>query len=380
MAKDYYQVLGVSKDATEADVKKAFRKLAHEHHPDKHSGNEAKFKEINEAYQVLGNKEKREQYDRFGMTHDEARRQGGAPGGGYGGFSAEDFARASGGFRTDNVNFDFGDLGDIFGDMFGMGGGRARRAQQGRRKGADIEAVISIPFRDAVFGTEKTFTLNKEIHCSRCSGNGVEPGSKLVTCNTCGGSGQVESVQQTFFGAFRQAGVCPECHGAGQKPEKKCTQCGGVGHVTGQETIKVKIPAGINEGETIRVTGKGGAGMAGAEAGDLFINMRVEKSDLFKRDGDDIYSELHTSVAQAALGTKTAVQTLDGEVMLKIPGGTQSGKVFRLKEKGVPHLRKRGRGDHFVTVVVDIPTRLSSKAKKLYKQLADTEGEVVDTE
>lgn len=378
MAKDYYSILGVSKSATEAEVKQAFRKLAHEHHPDKGTGNEEKFKEINEAYQVLSNKEKRQQYDQYGQTFDQARRQGGAGPGGFGGFSAEDFARAGGpfggGFRTENVNYDFGDLGDIFGDFFGMGGSR-RKAQTRSRTGNDVEAEMTLTLHEAAFGSEKIFSLRKPLVCERCKGNGAEPGAKIVSCATCGGSGQVEHVQQTFFGAFRQVGVCPECQGEGKKPSKKCSQCGGTGRTEGEETIKVKIPAGIADGEAIRLSGKGSAGERGAASGDLLIRVRVHPDTRFRREGDDIHTETTIGFSQAALGTKIRVQTLEGDVILTIPAGTQSGKVFRLKDKGIIHLRKRGRGDHLVTVTVKTPTHLDGKAKRLLEELAGIQGE-----
>lgn len=372
MAKDYYDILGVSKGASAADIKKAFRRLAHEHHPDKGGGSDEKFKEINEAYQVLSNAEKRQQYDQYGQTFDQARRNGGGPGaGGFGGFNPEDFARASGGFRGGNVNFDFGDLGDIFGDFFGGGGRRTTSSSHG----ADIEAVMSVPLRDAAFGVERVVELEKQIACSHCGGNGAEPGAQMEPCPTCGGSGQVQTVQQTMLGAFRQVGMCPECRGVGQKPSKKCTVCHGEGRIRGTETIKVKIPAGIRDGQILRLAGKGAAGAHGAAAGDLLVTIRVEADLHFRREGDDIHTQVTISVPQAALGTKVRVPTLDGDVVVKIPAGTQSGMILRLKDKGIPHLQKRGRGDHLVTVVVAIPTKLSSKQKKIFKQLADEAGE-----
>ncbi len=379
MAKDFYNILGVPKDASEADIKKAFRKLAHEHHPDKDGGDEEKFKEINEAYQTLSNKEKRQQYDQFGQTFDQARRQGGGPGG-FGGFSAEDFARGGGpfgGFRTENANFDFGDLGDIFGDIFGMGGSRGRARSEVRR-GNDAEISVTVSLHEAAFGTDKVLTLEKEITCKRCGGSGADPGAKIVSCATCGGSGQVQNIQQTFFGALRQMGVCPECHGEGRKASKKCTVCHGEGRTTGQETISVKIPAGISDGESLRLSGKGAAGVRGAEAGDLFVRIKVPNDPNFRREGDDIYSDVSVGFSQAALGTKVHIETLDGEVILKIPHGTQSGKVFRLDGKGVTHLRKRGRGDHLVTVQVETPAQLSRREKDLLKELADLRGEDIE--
>ncbi len=373
MSKDYYNILGISKGASADEIKKAYRTLAHQHHPDKSGGDEAKFKEINEAYQVLSNPQKRQQYDQYGQTFEQAQRQGGF-GGGAGGFSWDDFARAgsTGGFQGQNVNFDFGDLGDVFGDLFGFGGGsRSKRAQRARQ-GGDIQTEMNIEFREAVFGVEKIVDLYKLSTCSHCHGNGAEPGTKIETCPTCGGSGQVRQVQQTILGAFQSVGVCPTCQGEGKKASKKCKECGGSGRVKATEKIKVEIPAGISDGETIRLSGKGEAGTHGSHAGDLYITMRVKADRDFKREGDNIISEISITFSQAALGTKVPVLTLDGEVMLHIPSGTQSGKVFKLGGKGVPHLRSRGRGDHLVTVTVVTPPHLSREQKKILEELQQT--------
>lgn len=370
MAKDYYDILGVAKGASAEEIKKAYRTLAHKHHPDKSGGDETKFKEINEAYQVLSNAQKRQQYDQYGQTFEQAQRQGGFGGGG---FSWEDFARQSGGgFQGQNVNFDFGDLGDMFGDLFGFGGGSRTRRTQRARQGGDIQTEMSIDFREAVFGVEKLVDLYKLSTCGHCHGNGAEPGTKIETCPTCGGSGQVRQVQQTILGAFQSVGVCPTCHGEGKKASKKCTECGGSGRVKASEQIKVQIPAGISDGETIRLSGKGEAGTHGSSAGDLYITIRVKPDKEFTREKDDILSEVAVTFSQAALGTKVPVVTLDGEVTLHIPSGTQSGKVFKLKDKGVPHLRSRGRGDHLVTVTVVTPPHLSREQKKLLEELQQT--------
>lgn len=374
MAKDYYDILGVSRSASQDEIKKAYRKLAHKHHPDKASGEEEKFKEVNAAYQVLGKPDKRKQYDQFGSTSEQA-----GAGAAAGGFSQEDFSRAGGGgpfgggFQQQNVEFDVGDLGDIFGDLFGFGRrGRSRGTRQASR-GNDIQTEMNIEFREAVFGAEKLIDLYKNVLCTHCSGNGAEPGTKIETCKTCGGNGQVEQVQRTILGALRSVVVCPDCHGEGKKVSKKCKQCHGEGRVKESEQIKVKIPAGISEGETIRLAGKGEAGLKGMTSGDLYIILRVRPDPEFKREGDDIFSETEISFSQAALGDKMSVNTLDGEVMLKIPAGTQSGKVFKLKEKGVPHLRTRGRGDHLVAINVVTPSKLSRKQKQLLEELADSE-------
>lgn len=361
MAKDYYDILGVSKSASQDDIKKAFRKLAHEHHPDKGNGNADKFKEINEAYQTLGNEGKRKQYDQFGQSFGH---------GGANGFNYQDFARqqggnpfGQGGFSQGGVNFDFGDLGDlgdIFGSFFGGGGSRKQST-----RGRDIEMEMTIDFEEAVFGTEKNIDLAKKIVCDRCGGNGAEPGSKVNTCKTCGGRGRVSKIQQTIFGNFQAESVCPDCHGEGQSYEKKCSQCHGSGTVSGSEKIKIKVPAGIVAGQSIKLTSKGEAGPQGHN-GDLYIRVKIHASREFKREGDEILTEEHISVKQAILGDKIEVETVDGPVRLKIPEGTQSHSKFRIREKGVPHLNRRGRGDHIVEIIVDIPRGLSrAKAKQL---------------
>lgn len=369
MAKDYYDILGVSRSASDEEIKKAFRKKAHEFHPDKSHGDEVKFKEANEAYQVLSNKEKRGQYDQYGQTFEDARRQGGGPGAGagFGGFGQQ------GGFQG---NVDMGDLGDIFGDMFGFGGGRSRRTR--KQSGADIQADLLLTFREAVFGVTKEFSLYKEATCEKCNGNGAEPGARVTTCSTCKGSGQVQRVVNSIFGQVAQAVVCSVCDGQGSIPTQKCKTCGGDGKLKRDTNIKVNVPAGIDDGETLRLQNQGEAGERGAGAGDLYLRIRITPDDRYKRKGADILSEVHLGLASAALGTKVEIETLDGPVSVKIPAGTQSGKVFRLGDKGVPHLRKRGRGDHLVSIIVETPRKLSGERKKLLKKLAELEGEEVE--
>jgi len=369
MAKDLYEILGVSKSASQEEIKKAYRKLAHQYHPDKSTGDEAKFKEVNQAHQVLGNPEKRRQYDQFGSSFGQA-------GAGPGGMNWNDFSRASGGGPfggQQNVEFDMGDLGDVFGDLFGFGGGARRRSRQQQSRGNDIQSEMTIEFKEAVFGTEKMFELYKNVVCKQCSGNGAEPGTKIENCATCGGQGRVEKPVQTALGTFRTAVTCTECQGEGKKILTKCKKCRGEGRVKESEKVKVKIPEGISDGDTIRLAGKGEAGVQGAGIGDLYITLRITPDANFKREGDDILSFFEISYSQAALGTKIPVKTVDGEVMLKIPAGMPSGKVFSLKEKGVPHLRSRGRGDQLVTVNVKIPSKLSRKQKKLLEELAESE-------
>lgn len=371
MSKDYYQILGVAKSASQDEVKKAFRKLAHEHHPDKHGGSDAKFKEINEAYQVLSNPEKRKQYDQFGTAFDAA--------GGAGGFNWSDFQRQGGfgGFQTDNINFE--DLGDIFGgfgDVFGFGGGRSRRRP---RRGADLQVEMTIDFAEAVFGVVKDIKLEKNIVCEKCSGAGAESGSKVVKCNQCGGAGQVRQVQRTFLGAIESVTVCPTCQGAGSKSEKNCSRCHGVGFAKGARNLQVKIPAGIDQGQQIRIAGEGESGQKGAGLGDLIIYIKVRPSRLFKREGFNLYTEKEISLPLAILGGKVEIKTLDGEVALKIPAGTQSGTVFKISGRGVPHLHSSRRGDILVNITIKIPSRLSKKEKELIKVLALERGEKLET-
>ncbi len=353
MHKDYYSLLGVPKTATEEEIKKAFRKLAHQHHPDKSGGDDAKFKEINEAYQVLSNKDRRARYDQFGSGFENGQAGGGQGFGGFGG--------GQGGF---NINMD--DLGDLFGgfgDMFGFGGGQRQSRRQSR--GADIEVRLHIAFMDAVFGAEKTVRLGKHVTCDKCSGSGAEPGSKVETCPTCNGRGQVTQVQRTIFGQMQVNAPCPSCQGEGKKISTPCTKCHGHGIVKDEVELTIKIPAGIDNGETIRLTGQGEAGPKGTPSGDLYVHVQVASDKRFMRDGSTIRSEAEISFPEAALGTSIDVETVDGPVSLKIPSGTQSGKVFMLKERGIPQLRSKGRGDHLVTISVKTPTHLSRKQKQL---------------
>jgi len=376
MAKDYYQILGINKTATEAEIKSAFRKMAHKYHPDKKGGDEAKFKEVNEAYQVLNNKEKRSQYDQFGTTFEDAGRAGGS------GFNWQDFAQEGGrqysgfggagsrsNFNGQQVNFDFDDLGDIFGDVFGFGGG-GRRSREKRSAGRNISAEIAVDFQEAVFGEDKVLDLYKDIICPSCQGNKAEPGSKIETCQTCQGSGQVYQNQQTMFGAFRIAQVCPECRGEGKSYSQKCKKCKGVGVIKDTKRLKVKIPAGIDNGQTIRLSGEGEANPPN-QAGDLFLTIRVNPDNRFVREGYNIHTAKEISISQAVLGAKIEIETIDGKVNLKIPAGTESGKILKLSGKGITKLGSRTRGDHLVKIEIKIPSRLSRKEKKLFEELAD---------
>jgi molecular chaperone DnaJ len=347
--RDYYEVLGVGKTASPDEIKKAFRKAAVEHHPDK-GGEEVKFKEINEAYEVLSNAEKRKRYDQFG--HAGVGGSGGPDMSGFGGY----------GGQGQNINFDFGDLGlgDIFSSFFGGGTGGQQRQSRGR----DVETNLELSFEEAVFGTEAELKLNLDDICEHCKGKTVEPGHDMKTCETCKGSGQTVRVMQTMFGNIRQASVCPTCKGRGKVPEKVCTVCKGSGVERKVQTVKLKVPAGIDDGTTIRLRERGEA-IANGSKGDLYVNLRVRPHKHFTREGDLILSEEHVNMIDASLGTEIEVETVDGPVKMKIPAGTQSGTDFKLSNHGVPHVRGNTRGAHIVTVQVETPTNLSKDQKEL---------------
>lgn len=364
MSKDYYKTLGVERGASQDDIKRAFRKKAHELHPDKAGGDTEKFKELNEAYQVLGNEQKRQQYDQFGSTFEN---MGAGGASGFGG--ANPFGQDSG---QAGVNFDFGDMGDVFETFFG-GGGRSRSRTRARA-GSDIQADVEITFEESVFGVKKDFRLYKTVTCERCHGNRAEPGTPIVTCSACQGSGRIEQMRSTILGQIRTASVCPECLGEGKSPETVCTKCKGQGTEKKDVELAVDIPGGIEDGGMLRLTGQGEAGEFGGSYGDLYVRVHVRPSKDFTRDGDHIRSEIRVPFTVAALGGDVPVQTIEGEGTLSIPGGTQSGKEFRIRGKGFHRLRASGRGDHIVTVNVETPTKLSRKAKKLLKELESELG------
>ncbi len=368
MAKDYYNILGVSKSANDNEIKKAFRKLAHKYHPDKGGGDEAKFKEINEAYQVLSDKQKRGQYDQFGSAFDQA--GGGGGGQGFGGF---DFSGFSGG-SPGGIKFEFGEdagggFGDIFGDIFG-GRGEKRSRQE---RGNDVSVDINIALEEAATGIEKEIKINISSICSDCKGSGAKQGSSIKMCNTCHGTGQIKKERRTILGVFAQMEICQDCNGQGEKPEKNCSKCGGDGKVKENKTIKIKIPAGISDGQTIRLSEQGEVGFRPSSGksvpGDLYITVHISQHPIFDRRGDDIYYKLAISFSQAALGDKIEVPTLQGKVKLKIPSGIQSGKIIKLKDKGLPHLQGRGKGDMFVIVIIKTPEKLSRRQKQLIEEL-----------
>jgi molecular chaperone DnaJ len=355
--RDYYEILGVGKDASADEIKKAFRRAAVEHHPDR-GGEEAKFKEITEAYEVLKDQAKRQRYDQFGHAGVGGNGNGGGTGG-FGGFE---------GFNGQNVNFDFGDLGlgDIFGSFFGGGGQQQQRAHRGR----DVESRIDITFEQAVFGTEVDLSLNLEDTCEHCKGTTAEPGHNTKKCDQCGGSGQVVMQTRTIFGNIQQAAVCPKCHGRGKIPEKECTVCHGKGTQMKKQAISLKVPAGIDDGATIRLREHGEAIVDGPK-GDLYVNIRVKPHKKFTREGDLIISEEHVDMVDAALGAEIEVDTVDGRVRMKVPAGTQSGSDFKLSNHGVPHLKGETRGAHIVTLLVDTPTKLSKQQKDLLEHWSD---------
>jgi len=350
--RDYYEVLGVGKSASADELKKAFRKKAIEHHPDR-GGDENKFKEVNEAYDVLRDDKKRQRYDQFG--HAGVGGNGGGDGNPFGGFGGQ------------NVNFDFGDLGfgDIFSSFFGGGQERGGRARRGR----DIETDMVVSFEDAIFGTEAELNLVMDAPCEHCKGTTVEPGHELKTCDNCKGSGQVMHVTRTIFGNIQQAAVCPTCHGTGKVPEKACTVCKGKGTERKNQSITLKVPAGIDDGATIRLREQGEA-IPNGPRGDLYVNIRVKPHKHFTREGDLVLSEETISMVEAALGAEIDVDTVDGPVRMKIPAGTQGGTDFKLSGHGVTHLRTNTRGAHIVTINIETPKDLSKRQKELLEEFA----------
>lgn len=362
--RDYYEVLGVSKNASADEIKKAFRRAAVKHHPDKEGGDEVKFKEINEAYEVLKDDKKRQRYDQFGHAGVGGNgATGGSPFEGFSGF----------GGQGQNINFDFGDLGlgDIFGSFFGGQTGSRRNQRQAR--GRDVETSVDISFEDAVFGTEVDLKLNIQDECEHCKGTTVEPGYELKTCDQCKGSGQVVNVVRTVFGNIQQAVVCPKCRGKGKIPEKVCSVCHGKGTQMKEQEIGLKIPAGVDDGATIRLREHGEA-VANGPKGDLYVNIRVKPHKKFTREGDLILSEEAISMADAALGTQIEVDTVDGPIKMKIPAGTQSGTDFKLSGHGVSHLKGEGRGAHIVTITVETPAKLTKRQKELLEEFRSESG------
>lgn len=357
MAKrDYYEVLGVGKSASDDEIKKAFRKLAVQYHPDKEGGNEDKFKEVNEAYEVLKDKQKRQRYDQFGHAG-----VGGASAGGQGGNPFEGFDFGGFGGSAQNINFDFG---DIFGQFFGNAGQQQRRPTHGR----DVETDLTLNFEEAVFGKDIKLKINLDDECGHCKGTTVEPGYSMHTCETCKGAGYIIHTMNSMFGPIKQQVQCHHCQGKGKVPEKECTRCKGAGVERKTKELTVKVPAGIDDGATIRLREQGEA-IAGGMKGDLYVHIHVRPHKKFTREGDLVLSEEHISMVNAALGCEVDVETVDGIVTMKIPAGTQSGTDFKLSNHGVPHLNRATRGAHIVSVIVDTPTKLSRRQKEILEEL-----------
>ena len=349
--RDYYEVLGVERGADDATLKKAYRKLAKKYHPDMNPGDkeaEAKFKEATEAYSVLSDPEKRRTYDQYG--HAAFENGGAGQGGGFGGF-----------------DFNGADMGDIFGDIFGdlFGGGRSRRANNGPMRGANLRAVVHITFQEAVFGCEKELELTLKDTCTKCNGTGAKPGTQPTTCPKCNGEGQIVYTQQSMFGMVRNVQTCPDCNGSGKIVKEKCADCHGSGYITNRKKIAVTIPAGIDNGQSIRIRDKGEPGTNGGPRGDLLVEVNVARHPIFQRQDMNIFSTAPITFAQAALGGEMRINTVDGEVSYEVKPGTQTDTRIRLKGKGVPSLRNKNvRGDHYVTLVVQTPTNLNEEAKK----------------
>ena len=359
--RDYYEVLGIQKGASEDEIKKAYKKLARKYHPDMNPGDkeaEEKFKEVNEANEVLSDPEKKARYDQFGFAGVDPNYGAGAGGGAYGG------------------GFDFGDLGDIFGSFFGGGfGGGQRRNPNAPQRGESIRASVSVSFTEAAFGCEKSVTLERSEQCPTCKGNGCAPGTTPEICPNCHGTGTVQTRRQTPMGVFASNGPCRKCGGTGRLIHQPCPDCRGTGAVRKRKTIKINIPAGIDHGQTISLRGQGNAGRNGGPAGDLLITVMVQPHELFRRDGVDVFCEAPITFAQAVLGAELEIPTIDGKVKYSIPEGTQTGTVFRLKGKGIPVLNGRGRGDQYVTVTIETPRNLNKEQKEALRRFSETLGE-----
>ena len=359
--RDYYEVLGIQKGASEDEIKKAYKTLALKYHPDMNPGDkeaEEKFKEVNEANEVLSDPEKKARYDQFGFAGVDPNYGAGAGGGAYGG------------------GFDFGDLGDIFGSFFGGGfGGGQRRNPNAPQRGESIRASVSVSFTEAAFGCEKSVTLERSEQCPTCKGNGCAPGTTPEICPDCHGTGTVQTRRQTPMGVFASNGPCRKCGGTGRLIHQPCPDCRGTGAVRKRKTIKVNIPAGIDHGQTISLRGQGNAGRNGGPAGDLLITVMVQPHELFRRDGVDVFCEAPITFTQAVLGAELEIPTIDGKVKYSIPEGTQTGTVFRLKGKGIPVLNGRGRGDQYVTVTIETPRNLNKEQKEALRKFSETLGE-----
>lgn len=378
---DYYEILGINRNASTQEIKQAFRNLAQKYHPDKMGGNAEKFREINEAYQTLSDSEKRKMYDQYGPAFNQAQAQGGFNGfDNFRDWASWAEAMKGNGNKFDFEDFGFGNLGDIFENIFSVGEdasfrGFGRKSRSSfYKQGQDIEIELAIDFQEAVFGAEKEIKLERYVKCDICAGSGREPGTEFKVCRRCKGQGHISQTRSTFFGSFQTTSVCPSCRGQGKIPEKTCKKCQGQGRIKILSKIKLKIPAGINQGQTIKFSQQGETGEGGTKSGDLYVRVLIRPDSEFTRRGNDIFSEKEISISQAVLGDKVEVKTIDGQVKLKIPAGTSSGQEFRLKNKGIVHLfssknKIKDRGDHFVKVEIKIPKNLTKEQKRLLEEL-----------
>jgi molecular chaperone DnaJ len=358
--RDYYEVLGISKSASKEEIKKAYRKLAKEYHPDKNKseGAETKFKEVQEAYEILSDDQKKTAYDQYGFAGTQAYNTSG-----FNGFNS------SNGFT--NFNSDFGDLGDLLGNFFGgsfAGFGGSSRQSRVNGRGSDLEYSVKVEFMEAVFGAEREIEYSRDVECHSCNGTGSRDG-KTKVCPVCGGSGQVRKVQNTFFGSMQVVSTCSECQGSGKVISEKCETCKGSGIEKVKDKLKVKIPKGLPDGVTLRFAGKGNAGKMAGGYGDLYLTFEVKQHSVLERRGDDIYMDLEIDVVTAVLGGEIKVPTVHGEVLMKIPSATQSGKVLRLKGKGGPKFQGNGNGDQYVKLIVVVPEKLTKNQRKLWEEL-----------
>ena len=357
--KDYYNVLGVNKNASKEEIKKAFYKLAHKYHPDKKEGNETKFKQVNEAYQVLSDDIKRSKYDQYGSQYEnigQAHQQSG-----FGGF---DFSNFSGGFQNGSADFDFGNLNDIFSDFFtgGMGGGRREP-----RRGRDISTEIQISFSDSIFGVNRKILITKTSACLSCNGSGAKAGAKMETCKQCNGQGKIHETKKSFLGVISSTKICEVCYGEGEVPKEVCDKCKGKGVLRREEEISISIPARIRDGEMVRMTGFGEA-ISKGKAGDLYIKINVTPHPVFKRDGSDLIMKLDLKLSDALLGMEYPIQTLDGEIKVTIPEGVSINEILRVRGKGVPTAKNK-RGDLLIKLNIKLPSKISRKSRELIEQL-----------
>ena len=360
---DYYEILGITKSASQDEIKKSFHKLAHKYHPDK-GGDEKKFKEINEAYQVLSDAKKRQQYDQFGKGFENM--AGNGQGNPFGSAQGGDFNWA---WQNSNQDFAFEDLGDVFENLFSFGGGR-RATKKDVRKGKDIQVDLEISLEETLKQTLRKITLNKIITCHRCNGTGGEPQTKINECFSCRGSGQVQQIKKTILGSYTSFTVCPECKGEGTKPEKLCNVCRGESRIKGEETIEVSIPAGIDNNQAIEIEGKGDAGKKGGRSGNLYVRIFIKEHPVFKRKEDDLYVSSQITYSQAILGAEIEMPTLEGtKILLTVPQGTESGKVLRISGKGIPHFGSYGRGNMFVELIIKTPKKITKEQRKALDQL-----------